>query len=82
LQLAAHRENIQSIQVRVAEDVAHYLLNKKRKETAQLEEPGRIQITITGASGLAPETLELTCYDNNNTEVKFLPQEESRPRRR
>jgi ribonuclease E len=82
LQLAAHRENIQRIQVRVADDVAHYLLNKKRKEIAQLEEPGRIQVTITGASGIAPETLELTCYDNNNSEVKFLPQEESRPRRR
>jgi ribonuclease E len=82
LQLAAHRENIQRIQVRVADDVAHYLLNKKRKEISQLEEPGRIQVTITGAAGIAPETLELTCYDNNNSEVKFLPQEESRPRRR
>lgn len=82
LQLAAHRENIQRIQVRVADDVANYLLNKKRKEISQLEEPGRIQVTITGAAGLAPETLELTCYDNNNSEVKFLPQEESRPRRR
>jgi ribonuclease E len=82
LQLAAHRENIQRIQVRVAEDVAHYLLNKKRKEISQLEEPGRIQITVTGAAGLAPETLEFTCFDNNNSEVKFLPQEESRPRRR
>jgi ribonuclease E len=82
LQLAAHRENVQRIQVRVAEDVAHYLLNKKRKEISQLEEPGKIQITITGAAGLAPETLEFTCFDNNNSEVKFLPQEESRPRRR
>jgi len=82
LQLAAHRENIQRIQVRVADDVAHYLLNKKRKEISQLEEPGRIQVTITGAAGIAPETLELTCHDNNNSEVKFLPQEESRPRRR
>jgi ribonuclease E len=82
LQLAAHRENIQRIQVRVAEDVAHYLLNKKRKEISQLEEPGKIQITITCAAGLAPETLEFTCFDNNNSEVKFLPAEESRPRRR
>jgi ribonuclease E len=82
LQLAAHRENIQRIQVRVAEDVAHYLLNKKRKEIAQLEEPGRIQIIITGAAGVAPETLELACFDNNNTEVKFMPQEESRAKRR
>lgn len=82
LQLAAHRDNVQRIQVRVAEEVAHYLLNKKRKEIAQLEEPGRIQITIMGGAGIAPETLEFTCFDNNNSEVKFLPAEESRPRRR
>jgi ribonuclease E len=82
LQLAAHRENIQRIQVRVAEEVAHYLLNKKRKEISQLEHPGTIQITIAGAAGLSPETLEFTCYDNNNSEVKFLPQEDTRPRRR
>jgi ribonuclease E len=82
LQLAAHRDNVQRIQVRVAEEVAHYLLNKKRREIAQLEEPGKIQITIMGGAGLAPETLEFTCFDNNNSEVKFLPAEESRPRRR
>jgi len=82
LQLAAHRENIQRIHVRVQEDVANYLLNRKRKEITRLEESGSIQVTITAAVGVAPETLEFVCYDNNNNEVKFTPFVETRPRRR
>src|SRR5262249_60763899 len=36
LQLAAHRENIHRIEIHVAQDVANYLLNKKRRDIAQL----------------------------------------------
>src|SRR5207302_11012703 len=38
LQLAAHREGISRVQVSVTEEVAHYLLNKKRKEIGRPEE--------------------------------------------
>jgi ribonuclease E len=82
LQLAAHREGIHRVQIRVAEDVANYLLNKKRKEITRLEESGTIQVNIAGSAGVAPETLEFVCFDNNNNEVKFLPQEERKTRRR
>jgi ribonuclease E len=82
LQLAAHRDQVTRIQVRVAEDVAHYLLNRKRKEITVLEEAGQIQVHVSGVAGAAPETLEFLCYDKNNNEVKFMPYEESRPRRR
>jgi ribonuclease E len=82
LQLAAHHKNVVRIQVKVAEDVGHYLLNKKRKEITQLEEVGEIAVTITGVSGAAPESLDFVCYDNNNNEVKFYPQDEPKPRRR
>src|SRR5207244_3575647 len=40
LQLAAHKDNVARINIRVADDVAHYLQNKKRKEVARLEEGG------------------------------------------
>src|SRR5205085_3335535 len=43
LQLAAHRQHISRIQVRVQQEVANYLLNRKRKEIARLEETGNIQ---------------------------------------
>jgi ribonuclease E len=82
LQLAAHRENIDRISVRVHDDVANYLLNRKRKEITRLEENGTIQVTISGTSGVSPELLEFVCYDNNNNEVKFLPAEDHRHRRR
>ncbi|MBY0525005.1 MAG: Rne/Rng family ribonuclease [Gemmataceae bacterium] len=83
LQLAAHRENIHRIQIKVAEDVANYLLNKKRKEIARLEEAGEVQVIVAGQMSVSPETLEFLCYDNNNNEVKFLPSNEDvRPRRR
>jgi ribonuclease E len=82
LQLAAHREDIIRIETRVHEDVANYLLNKKRKEITRLEESGNLQVAITAALGVSPETLEFVYYDNNNTPHKFTPYDEHRLRRR
>jgi ribonuclease E len=82
IQLAAHRENIHRIHIRVQEDVANYLLNRKRKEISRLEEGGELQVTINGVLAGPPELLEFTCYDNNNNEVKFLTHEDHRQRRR
>ena len=82
IQLAAHRENIQRIQVRVHEEVAIYLLNRKRKEITELEESGHMQVNITGSTTVSPELLDFVCFDNNNNEVKFIPVIESRARRR
>src|SRR5262249_21247464 len=70
IQLAAHRPNIARVQIKVADEVANYLLNKKRKEIARLEESGEIQVAITGVLGASPETLDFLCYDNNNNEIK------------
>jgi ribonuclease E len=82
LQLAAHRDHVYRVEIRVAEDVANYLLNKKRREIVRLEEAGNIQVQIRGSAGAPPETLEFTCYDNNNNEVKLFPSElPVRPRR-
>src|SRR5262249_11475519 len=82
IQLAAHRPGIHRIQVKVHPDVAHYLLNRKRREIARLEENGEIQVAVTGTIDVSPEFMEFVCYDNNNSEVKFLSYEEPRPARR
>jgi ribonuclease E len=83
LQLAAHRDHVHHIEVRVADDVANYLLNKKRGEITRLEDAGNIHVQIRGAAGAPPETLDFTCYDNNNNEVKLFPSElPGRPSRR
>ncbi len=74
LQLAAHHEKVARVQVRVTETVAHYLLNKKRKDISELEESGKMQVTILGVTAGLPELLELVCHDGNASEVKLLPE--------
>jgi ribonuclease E len=75
LQLAAHKEPVCRVQVRVQAAVADYLLNRKRREVGQLEEAGQMLVTITGMPAVPPETLELVCYDRHNNEIKLLPTE-------
>jgi ribonuclease E len=73
LQLAAHRDYVARVEVRVAQEVANYLLNKKRREIARLEESGNLAVSIAGAVGVPPEMLEMACLDNNGNEVKLVP---------
>jgi ribonuclease E len=75
LQLAAHRDQVVRIEIRVAQEVANYLLNKKRRDIARLEEGGEIQVQVQGVMGAPPELLEFLCFDHNNNEVKFLAAE-------
>ncbi len=73
LRRAFHRSHIRRIQVTVTEMVADYLLNRKRKVIAELEDAGDVQVTIKGVTGAPPEFLELTCFDQNENEVELLP---------
>jgi ribonuclease E len=78
LQLAAHREGVHRMDVRVQADVASYLLNRRRKEIAALEEKGELQVSILGVANAPPETLHIGCFDRNGHEVRF-PSTEQRP---
>jgi ribonuclease E len=78
LQLAAHREGVQRIQTRVHQEVAHYLLNRKRRDILQLEETGQMQVSVLGSLGVAPEFMEILCYDRNGNELKLSGQEPPR----
>ena len=83
VQLAAHREVIQRIEVRVQDEVANYLLNRKRAELTRVEADSGKSVQIRGVAVAAPEFLEFLCYDANSHEVKFTPFEEpQRPSRR
>jgi ribonuclease E len=82
LQLAAHRDHVTRVEVRVAEDVADYLLNRKRREISKLEEGGEITVQIKGLPGKPPEMLEFLCVDNNGNEVKVFPAPEPPSRHR
>ncbi|HOM18605.1 MAG TPA: ribonuclease E/G, partial [Thermoguttaceae bacterium] len=66
---AACEGKIASIKVHVAEDVASYLNNKKRRELARIEEEGRLSILVLGHNNVSPEHLVLECRDAVGREV-------------
>ena len=73
LQLAAHRTPaVTSIAVTVESDVAFYLLNKKRKEIAGLEQRAGMDVQVAGAVGVSPDTLDFKCLDSNGNEVRLF----------
>ncbi|MBI3823585.1 MAG: Rne/Rng family ribonuclease [Planctomycetes bacterium] len=81
LQLAVNREHITRIDIRVHDEVAQYLLNRKRKDIVALEEHGHKQVSITSAgAAVSMEHLEFMCFDNNGNEVKFTLVDEPPPR--
>jgi ribonuclease E len=74
LQLAAHHGDIRRVHLRVAEAVAHYLLNRRRKDISSLEERKQMQILIHVVPNQPPDFLEIQCLDSQGAEVKLLKQ--------
>jgi ribonuclease E len=73
IQLATCNANIRQVIIRVTEEVARYLLNRKRREIVRLEEMGGFQVEIQSLLGAPPEVLEIVCFDQNDHEVRLLP---------
>lgn len=71
LMLAAQRQQIANVTITVAEDVAEFLNNRKRRDLTRLEEDGRMAVEITGAKGVSPEHLTILCRDADGREVKL-----------
>ncbi len=69
--LAAQREDIARVSVTVAEEVATYLNNKKRREMATLEDEGRMTIQVFGKETVSAEYLVLECQDSSGRDIKF-----------
>jgi ribonuclease E len=73
LQLAAHRSPaVTSVTLTVHADVAFYLLNRKRKEIAALEEKAKMEVQVHGQFGVSPDLLEFRCLDSNGNEVRLF----------
>ncbi len=51
LQLASYRGQVVRVEIRVAPGVADYLLNRKRREIARMEEVGGVQVHVQGMPG-------------------------------
>ncbi len=84
IQLASCRNYISNVRIRVADGVANFLLNKKRRVISELEVNGNMEVEIFGVHGVAPEMLEIQCFDPHGNEVRINPYAEipaPRPRR-
>ncbi|HUY31504.1 MAG TPA: Rne/Rng family ribonuclease [Pirellulales bacterium] len=69
--LAAQQDTIARISITVADDVATYLNNKKRRDLSRLEDESGIVVQILGSEDVSPEHLVLECHDESGREIKF-----------
>jgi ribonuclease E len=69
LALASHQPKISRVTVRVNDEVATYLNNRKRREITHLEDESRMMVQIVGSEGHFPEHLEIECRDVEGREI-------------
>jgi len=69
--LASQSEDASRVAVTVADEVATYLNNKKRRELAKIEDDAQITVQIYGKEGVPPEHLLVECFDSNGRILKF-----------
>ncbi len=68
--LAAQHEEVAKVTVTVADDVATYLNNRKRRELSRLEDENKISVQIFAMEDVSPEHLALECLDAQGREIK------------
>jgi ribonuclease E len=66
IMMACQMPNAGKVVVRVNENVASYLNNRKRREIIELEESSKVSIQILGSDTLFPEHLEMDCRDKKD----------------
>ena len=69
LMLASQQPNIARVTVRVNDEVASYLNNRKRREISRLEDEAGMVVQILGSEGLYPEHLELEGRDRDGRDI-------------
>ncbi|HIA18156.1 MAG TPA: Rne/Rng family ribonuclease [Planctomycetes bacterium] len=70
LMLASQHEEVATVTLKVHEDVAAYLNNRKRKEIIGLEETGNMTVQVISSAGVYPEFLEIDCNNSEGQAVK------------
>src|SRR3954464_6249600 len=69
--LATQHEDVARLTVTVADEVATYLNNKKRRELVQLEQESNVEVQVISGEGLSPEFLKIDCVDATGREVRI-----------
>ena len=70
--LASQQEDSSKVVVTVADEVATYLNNRKRRELAKIEDDADISVQIYGREGVPPEHMVVECFDSTGRDVKFM----------
>ena len=73
LMQASQVDRVEKVVIRVQEEVAMYLNNRKRRELTALEDENGLEILILGSEGASPEYLKITCEDGARKELRFDP---------
>lgn len=71
LLLATQQSKCQAVTVKVNDMVSHFLNNQKRREVAELEEQGNMEIHIHGSENVFPEHLEVDCRDDKGNQIRL-----------
>ena len=64
-------ENMRALTVRVNDEVAAHLNNKKRRSVMEMEDAGKMTVQILGSEALYPEHIEMDCRDENGERVEI-----------
>ena len=70
LMKAAAHKNVTDVKVEVHQQVANYLINKKRREMTELEEEYHVQIHVHTAINVGPSHLHVRCFDEKGSPIK------------
>jgi ribonuclease E len=68
---ATQQPDVAKITITVADEVATYLNNRKRRELARLEDENDISVQVFGDESVSPEHLALECQDSQGREIKI-----------
>lgn len=69
LMLAREDSSVVRVVIKVNDEVAAYLNNKKRRVLTELEEEGTMAVQILGSETAFPEHLVMDCFDDNERAV-------------
>lgn len=71
LLMACQMNGASRVVVRVNENVASYLNNRKRREIIQMEESSGVNVQILGSDALFPEHLDIDCRDKDGNVINL-----------
>lgn len=71
LLLASQHADVARITITVADDVATYLNNKKRRELSRIEDESKVSVQVLAAKGVSPEFLQIDCEDAQGRAMKI-----------